>query len=85
MLSSHVRDMFQCGEVLRSVLLLMRRRLHRFQVSLRDSEPIVISFGSIEFLGLFLSETAIIVLSEFCDDYLFLVVIRSGINSVYYG
>jgi hypothetical protein len=41
MLSSPVGDMFRCGEFLRSVLLLLCRRLLRFQVSLRDSEPIV--------------------------------------------
>jgi hypothetical protein len=41
MLSSPMGDMFRCGEFLRSVLLLLRRRLLRFQVSLCDSEPIV--------------------------------------------
>jgi hypothetical protein len=60
MLSSPVEDMFWCGQFLCSVLLLLRRRLLRFQVSLRHLEPIVMLywwmldrsvFGSIEFLG----------------------------------
>jgi hypothetical protein len=38
---SPVGDMFRCGEFPRSVLLLLRRKLFRFLVSLRDSEPIV--------------------------------------------
>jgi hypothetical protein len=59
-IKSCMRDMFRCGELLRSVLLLLRRRLLRFQVSLRDSERIVMwylwmldrsVFGSIKFLG----------------------------------
>jgi hypothetical protein len=39
--SSRVEDMFRCGEFIRSVLLLLHRPLNRFQISLRDSEPIV--------------------------------------------
>jgi hypothetical protein len=43
LLSSPVGDMFQSGEFPRSMLLLLRRRLSRFLVSLRDSEPIYYS------------------------------------------
>jgi hypothetical protein len=83
MLSSPVGDIFRCGEFLRSVLLLLCRRLLRFQVSLRDLKPILMRylrmldllvFRSVEFLGSWI----------FFDDYSFLVVTCSGVNSVYY-
>jgi hypothetical protein len=76
MLSSPMRDMFRCGEFLCSVFLLLRRR--RSSAALLPGIPtglgthsnvifvdaLSISFRINGFLDFFLSETAIIMLSE---------------------